>query len=265
MNVIGRLFSSSIGRKFLMALTGLVLIGFVIGHLVGNLQIFQDPDHINGYAQFLHHLGPLLWVVRIGLLVCLAIHVWAATVLTLESRAARGGEPYAKERWLRAAVSSRYMRLSGYVVLAFVVYHLAQFTLGVGGRFTEEASFKANLPLYTMKSAYHVAGVPVVEAGTQVLDVHSMVILGFQSPIVSLFYIIAVGLLAVHLRHGSDSLFQTLGWRSGRWSGGLRKVTLAFAILYFIGNLIIPGAVLTGMQGLRPGYHAPAAQIATHR
>ncbi|QYM79292.1 succinate dehydrogenase cytochrome b subunit [Horticoccus luteus] len=265
MNVTGRLFSSSIGRKFLMALTGLVLIGFVIGHLVGNLQIFQAPDHINGYAHFLHGLGPLLWVARIGLLVCLVIHVWAATVLTLEDRAARGAQPYAKERWLRAAVTSRYMRLSGYVVLAFIVYHLAQFTVGVGGRFTETASFKENLPLYTMQSDYHVAGVPVVHAGAQVLDVHSMVILGFQNPIVSLFYIIAVGLLAMHLRHGSDSLFQTLGWRSGRWANGLRRVTLAFAILYFIGNLIIPGAVLTGMKGLRPGYHPPLTQTALHR
>lgn len=255
MNVIGRLFGSSIGRKFLMALTGLVLIGFVIGHLVGNLQIFQDPDHINGYGQFLHGLGPLLWVARIVLLICVVIHVWAATVLTLEDKAARGAEPYAKERWLRAAVSSRYMRLSGYVVLAFIVYHLAHFTLGVA----QAGSFKENLPLYTMQHDYHFAGMPVVNAGAQVLDVHSMVILGFQNVWVSLFYIIAVGLLAVHLRHGTDSMFQTLGWRSGRWSNGLRKITLAFAVLYFLGNLIIPGAVLTGMKGLREGFHAPAA------
>ena len=90
MNLVGSLFSSSIGRKILMAVTGLILIGFVIGHLVGNLQVFQDPDHLNGYAQFLHQLGPLLWVVRIGLLVVAGIHIWAGITLSLENTKARG-------------------------------------------------------------------------------------------------------------------------------------------------------------------------------
>jgi succinate dehydrogenase / fumarate reductase cytochrome b subunit len=91
-----------------------------------------------------------------------------------------------------------------------------------------------------------VAGFPVVSAGTQVHDVHSMVILGFQHPIVSLFYILAVGLLSFHLLHGLDSMFQTLGLRSTRWSGGLRTFALIFCLAYFVGNLAIPGAVLAG-------------------
>ena len=89
MNLVGSFFGSSIGRKILMAVTGVILIGFVVGHLVGNLQVFQDPDHLNGYAQFLHQLGPLLWVARIGLIMAVVIHIWAATVLTLENKKAR--------------------------------------------------------------------------------------------------------------------------------------------------------------------------------
>ena len=122
MNFVGSLFRSSIGRKILMAVTGLILIGFVIGHLVGNLQVFQAPDHINGYGQFLHSLGPLLWVARIVLLVSVVIHIWAATVLTLENKRARGAEPYGVNYTIRATLASRTMRLTGYVVLAFVIY-----------------------------------------------------------------------------------------------------------------------------------------------
>lgn len=225
-----------------MAVTGLILIGFVVGHLVGNLQVFQHPDHINGYAQFLHQLGPMLWVARIGLLVSVVIHIWAATVLTLENKRARGSEPYGVNYTIRATLASRTMRLTGYVVLAFVIYHLAHFTIGAA----QAATFKENLSHYTMQSEYRVAGFPVVGAGTEVLDVHSMVILGFQNAIVSAFYILAVGLLSFHLLHGFDSLFQTLGLRSTRWSGGLRKVALLFCALYFLGNLAIPGAVLLG-------------------
>ncbi|MDO8543751.1 MAG: succinate dehydrogenase cytochrome b subunit [Opitutaceae bacterium] len=242
MNFVGSLFRSSIGRKILMAITGLILIGFVIGHLVGNLQVFQDPDHINGYAQFLRQLGPLLWVARIVLLVCVVIHIWAATVLTLENKAARGPEPYAVKHTIRATLASRTMRLTGYVVLAFVLYHLAHFTWGAA----QKDTFKDNLKHYTMQHEYRFAGFPVVNAGTEVDDVHSMVILGFQNAVVSGFYIVAVGLLSFHLLHGFDSMFQTLGVRSSRWSAGLRTVALAFCLVYFVGNLAIPGAVLLG-------------------
>ncbi len=256
MNFVGLLFRSSIGRKILMALTGLILIGFVVGHLVGNLQVFQDPDHLNGYAEFLHRLGPLLWVARIGLLVSVVVHIWAATVLTLENQAARGGEPYAIKHTIRATLSSRTMRITGYVVLAFLLYHLAHFTIGAA----QPGTFKENLPAYTLQQEYRVAGFPVVDAGATVADVHSMVILGFQNPVVSAFYIIAVGLLSFHLLHGFDSLFQTLGLRSGRWSAGLRGFALLFCIVYFVGNLAIPGAVLLGK--LEPRTTAVAAAAA---
>ena len=242
MNSVGCFFRSSIGRKILMAVTGVILIGFVVGHLVGNLQVFSAPDHLNGYAQFLHQLGPLLWVARIGLLVAVVVHIWAATVLTLENKRARGPEPYAFKHTIRATLASRTMRLTGYVVLAFIIYHLAHFTWGAA----QAETFKESLPRYTMQHEYRVAGFPVVDAGASVLDVHSMVILGFQNPLVSAFYIIAVGLLSFHLLHGFDSMFQTLGLRSGRWASGLRTVAIIFCLAYFAGNLAIPAAALAG-------------------
>ncbi len=224
-----------------MAVTGLILIGFVVGHLIGNLQVFQHPDSLNGYAQFLHNLGPLLWIARIGLLVAVGIHIWAATVLTLENNKARGGA-YGFKHTIRATLASRTMRLTGYVVLAFIIYHIAHFTIGAA----QSASFKENLPPYTMQHEYRVAGFPVIAAGAKVPDVHNMVILGFQNPIVSLFYIVAVGLLSFHLLHGIDSLFQTLGLRSTRWGGGLRKFAVVFCAAYFFFNLMIPATVLSG-------------------
>ncbi|MET0263614.1 MAG: succinate dehydrogenase cytochrome b subunit [Rariglobus sp.] len=242
MSLLGNLFNSSIGRKFLMAVSGVILVGFVIGHLVGNLQIFSHPDKINGYAEFLHGLGPLLWAARIGLIVAVAIHIWAAAVLTIENRRARGGSAYGAKNTIRATLSSRTMRLTGVVVLAFIVYHLLHFTLGG----VEKETFKTNLSPYTMTADYHVAGIPVVEAGKPVLDVHSMVIYGFQNVIVSAFYIVAVGLLSFHLVHGVDSMFQTIGWRNHRWSTGLRRVAVVFALGYFLANAAIPLAIITG-------------------
>lgn len=258
MNLAGRLFRTTIGRKFLMAVTGVVLIGFVVVHLAGNLQIFEHPDQINGYSHFLHSLGPSLWFVRSVLLMCAAIHVWAATMLVIEDRRARGGGPARPAHWIQATLASRYMRWTGYLVLAFVFYHLAQFTWGTA----QPGSYKTNLPPYTMESDYRIFGLTAVRAGTSVPDVHSMVILGFQKPVVALFYIIAVGLLSLHLLHGAESLFQTLGWRNGRWAGALRKTAGVCCLLYFLGNLIIPGSVLIGAKGLRPGYAGPGGRVA---
>jgi len=241
---LGRnLFCSTIGRKLIMAVTGIVLILFVVGHLVGNLQVFEDPDRINGYAHFLQSLGPALWAVRIVLLACVALHVWAGITLALDDRRARGDEPYAVNRWIQAAFASRYMRSTGYVVIAFIIYHIAHFTVGV----VQPGTFKANIPHYTMKGDYHVLGVTVVRGCTQVLDVRSMVIRGFENPLVSLFYIVAVGLLSVHLLHGADSLFQTLGLRSHRWERFLQLVVTAGCAAYFLGNLAIPGAAVVGL------------------
>lgn len=228
-----------------MAVSGLILVGFVVGHLIGNLQVFGHPDQINGYAHFLHELGPTLWIARIVIVGAVVVHVWAATVLTIENKRARGGE-YGVKHTIQATLASRTMRLTGYVVLAFLLYHIAHFTVGVAQKDTFKAELTERHGPYVMQDDYKIAGFVTVEKGTAVHDVHSMVVLGFQNVVVSIFYIVAVGLLSFHLLHGFDSMFQTFGLRSTRWSDGLRKVAVVFCLAYFLGNLAIPGAVLAG-------------------
>ncbi len=248
MNLVGHFFRSSLGKKYVMAVTGVVLIAFVTGHLAGNLQIFSPPDHLNGYAHFLQSLGPTLWVVRAVLLVCVVLHIAIATQLTLENHQARP-EKYDFKHTIQATLASRTMRWTGVVVAAFVLYHLAQFTVG----WAQAGEFKTRLPAYTMAADFHLFGFPVVAAGRPVADVYSMVFLGFSHWVVALFYIVAVGLLSVHLAHGADSMFQSLGWRSEKWAGALRKVVIVTCVLYFAGNLAIPGAILAGLAKPAPG------------
>ncbi|WP_404424818.1 succinate dehydrogenase cytochrome b subunit [Nibricoccus sp. IMCC34717] len=259
MNPIVSLFRSSIGRKFLMAVTGLILIGFVTGHLVGNLQIFTHPDHINGYAHFLQNLGPALWAFRIGLLACIAIHVWAAVALSLENRAARGAESYGVSKWLQATLASRYMKQTGLVVLAFFVYHIAHFTVGAA----QSATFKANLTHYTITENVREFGIPLANRGDVVHDVYSMVYLGFANPVVSLFYIVAVTLLTLHILHGIQSSLQTIGWRNERWIGCLRRASTVFCLLYVLGSIAIPGLILTGIAKPAEGTTAAKKLVAS--
>jgi succinate dehydrogenase / fumarate reductase cytochrome b subunit len=151
------------------------------------------------------------------------------------------------------------MRWTGIVVLAFVLYHLAQFTVG----WAQADSFKGRLPEYTMAADFHLLGFPVVARNQAVSDVYSMVFLGFANPVVSLFYIVAIGLLSFHLAHGADSMFQSLGWRSEKWAGLLKKVVVVYCVLYFLGNLAIPGAILTGMAQPTAGTYAAQKLAAT--
>jgi succinate dehydrogenase / fumarate reductase, cytochrome b subunit len=262
MNLAAALFKSSIGRKILMAVTGLILIGFVTGHLVGNLHLFGgSPDEINGYAHFLQGLGPVLWVVRLGLLTTVVLHIWASVSLTMENWQARPAD-YDFKNTIQATLASRMMRWTGFVVFAFILYHLAHFTVGLNGDFFQGQSFKTRLGYeYVMQHDFHLLGFLLVPAKTQVHDVFSMVVLGFQSPVVSGFYILAVGLLAFHLWHGAESMFQTLGLKTNRWGCGLRLLARAFCIAYFLGNLAIPGSVLAGV--IKP-HNAPPAASAVH-
>ena len=242
MNSVGNFVRSSIGKKFMMAVTGAALIAFITGHLVGNLQIFASPDKINGYAHFLQSLGPVLWVERLVLLACAIIHVWIAVQLTIENQRARP-EKYDFGHTIRATLASRTMRWTGAIVGAFIAYHLAQFTVGCA----DARDFKAALPEYVMHADFHLLGIPVVARDLPVPDVYSMVFLGFSHPLVSLFYVVAVGLLSFHLVHGAESMFQTLGWNSGPWAGLLKKIVVLYCVLYFLGNLAIPGAIMTGL------------------
>jgi len=224
MNLLGSLFTSSIGRKFLMALTGLVLFGFVTGHLVGNLQIFLPPEKINHYGLLLESLGGGLWAIRLFLLACVAIHVWLAIQLTLENRAARP-ESYLGEKTNRATLASRVMARTGLIVLAFLIYHLAHFTVRAGHPEWSEHSYK-------------------LADGTMVRDVYKMVVEGFSNGWVSLFYIVSVGLLSFHLVHGIVSMFQSLGLKNETWTRNLEIFAKIYCVGYFVLNALIPLSIL---------------------
>lgn len=245
MNLAVALFRSSIGRKILMAVTGLLLMLWITGHLFGNLHLFEGPDAINGYAAFLQSLGPVLWIERIGLLVVAVLHIWAGVVLTIENRQARA-TAYDFKHTIRATLASRAMRVTAIAVLLFIIYHLLHFTIGVNAGFFQGDTFKGALPEYEMQHDFHLFGMLLVTEGTAVHDVFSMLVLGFQNPIVAVAYIIAVGFLTFHLWHGAESMFQTLGLRTSRWLGLLHFATRAYCVIYFLGNLAVPASILLG-------------------
>ncbi len=207
-----------------MAITGLVLFGFVTGHLIGNLQIFLPPEKINAYGHMLESLGGALWLIRLFLLACVVIHVWFAIQLTLENMAARPAG-YGIEHTNRATLASRIMARTGFVVLAFLLFHLAHFTVRLGHPEWSEHTYR-------------------LANGIAVRDVHAMVVQGFSHLDVSLFYIIAVGLLSYHLSHGIVSLVQSLGLKNERWTRGLEGFAVAYCWGYFLLNAAIPLAVL---------------------
>jgi succinate dehydrogenase / fumarate reductase cytochrome b subunit len=233
MNLLGLLTHSSIGRKLLMAATGLVLFGFVTGHLIGNLQIFLPPAKINAYGHMLESLGPGLWLIRAFLLLCLVVHVWLAIQLTLENRAARGGQAYGVDHVNRATLASRVMARTGFVVLAFILFHLAHYTVRVGHPEWSEHNF-------------------TLSNGAVVRDIHTMMVEGFSNAWVSAFYILAVGVLSYHLVHGIVSLVQTLGLKNDRWTTGLQRFAQVFCWGYFLLNAAIPLAVLAGVVKSHP-------------
>lgn len=225
MNIFQALFKTSIGKKVLMAVTGLILIGFVMGHLVGNLQLFAPPEKINAYAHLLQSLGPALWGIRAFLLIVLVLHIWTAVMLVKENMQARPSG-YEGQQTLKASYASRTMRYSGVIVFAFIIYHILHFT----AKTTHGESY---YPLAMLD-------------GHLVPDVHSMMVLGFQQPLVAGFYIIAIALLSWHLNHGIASMFQSIGLRSRTWGGFLNKAAFVISALYFLGNAAIVGAVYTG-------------------
>ena len=209
---------SSIGRKVVMAVTGFILFGFVLGHMIGNLQVYLGPEAMNGYAAFLRQVlhGAGLWIARAVLLLAVGLHIWAATSLTLSSRAARP-VGYRERRWTESTYASRTMRWSGVILFFFVVYHLMHFTFG-----NAHPSF--------------------IEG-----DVYHNFVAAFRSVPVSLVYIIAMILLGLHLRHGIWSMFQTLGVSHPRYIRMAHVGAWVFAALIVIGNVSFPLAVLAGI------------------
>lgn len=245
-----------------MALTGLVLVLFVMGHMLGNLQIFLGAEVINAYAYKLHHLLPAaaLWGIRLFLLASVAVHIWAAITLTLDNRKARP-ESYADDKMIQASYSSRTMRVSGIILLAFILFHIAHFTArNIPGMQYEEPGVisPTEVPLVKGGEAVLKNGHPVMT-----FNVNDMMVAGFEVWWVSAFYIIATGLLCMHLTHGFSSMFQSVGLRNKLWRERLDKVALAYGWIVFIGFAIIPIAVLAGLVEKDPtgGLNAETAAI----
>ena len=220
MNSTKSYINTSVGKKVIMAISGLLLYGFVIMHMLGNLQIFAGPEKLNAYGHFLQSLGGLLWVARLGLLAAVGAHIFVAIKLTLENQAARP-IPYYSQHTNVASYASRTMKYSGIIIFAFIVYHLLHFTLGV-----------------TDPTAY------ALKDGSGRHDIYGMVVAGFSNPIVAGSYIFAMGLLCLHLSHGFFSMFQSLGINQPEYDAKLKLAANIFALGIFLGNSSMPIAVL---------------------
>jgi succinate dehydrogenase / fumarate reductase cytochrome b subunit len=219
------LWSSVIGKKVVMAVTGAVLILFVIAHMVGNLKIFSGPEEINAYSRFLREVGwpelgygQLLWIVRSVLFVCAMLHIIAATQLTLINRQARPVR-YESRKNVETTWGAVTMRWGGVLLAVFIVFHLFHFTGGMVG--FQPGQFEH-------------------------LMVYQNVVAGFQVFPISLFYIIATGGLCLHLDHGIWSMLQTLGWVNLDNTSGLRTASRIVALIIFVGFISVPISVLAG-------------------
>lgn len=217
--------SSSIGRKFVMAVTGVLLLLFVIGHLVGNLQIFLGAEVFNAYAAFLQGLGAILWVVRAGLLFVFLVHVLMALQLRAINQSARP-VGYQKQATLQASAASLYMLETGVVILLFVVLHLLHFT------------FKTLHPEF---SQFHDA------QGRH--DAYQMVIIAFQDPLYAWSYIGCMTLLGMHLSHGISSAFHSLGMYNPILQPRIRQGGAIVGWGIAAGYISIPLAIQLGLVG----------------
>ena len=231
---------SSVGAKVTVALSGLGLVGFTVFHMIGNLKVFQGPDAINSYAYFLtHNLGALIWIARAGLLAIFLLHLTLAIRLSLRSKAARP-VPYAHPGSVQATLTSRTMIWSGVVVGLFVLFHLAHFTFAlVHGAEDAKGNFVSYLDLKDAKGQH---------------DVYSMVVAGFTTPWLAVLYIVAQVVLFLHLLHGVQSSFQTLGLKNGRFAPAIRLLGFSVATLILLGNLAIVIGVWAGCYPVPPVY-----------
>ena len=233
MNIITNVFRSSLGKKYVMAVTGCALFLFVIGHLAGNLQIFLGPEAINRYGYFLQSNPELIWPARLGLLLMVGLHIWSAVKVWLENKAARP-VGYALYQPVGSSYASRNMLIGGSVVFVFIIYHLLHYTAEVqflnltGQNF---AAFMEKLPGQVPPERH---------------DIYKMMVVGFSKPLVAGFYVLGLALLCLHLSHGASSMFQSLGWKNDAYRPFLDKAAQVVAVLIFLGYTSIPIAILCG-------------------
>ena len=220
---IGKRLSSSIGLKSVMAVTGLVLVGFVFAHMLGNLNAYLGQEALNNYAKSLKDLGPLLWVARIGLLVAFVIHVFCAMRLTYINRAARP-VPYACKKSINSTFASRTMVMSGLIILFFLLYHLAHYTFHwVGG---------------DIFGRVDAMGRP---------DVYYKIVMGFRNPFATGLYIVGNVLLGLHLTHGFQSMFQSLGFNHPIYTKCLKCTAPLVGWGLALANISFPVSVMLGI------------------
>jgi succinate dehydrogenase / fumarate reductase cytochrome b subunit len=225
--------TSTISLKIVMMVTGIMGAGFVLGHMAGNLQVFSGRDAFNSYAEFMQGLGELLWLARGGLLTILVLHVGAAVVLVQRNAAARP-ERYQDFKPRKTSPAARYMAELGIVLLLFIAYHIAHFTLGwvssdFGGvNYHELMQMGPDGPRH---------------------DAYSHFIISFQQPLIAVLYVIANVALAAHLAHGVTSAFKTAGLAIGRWKVPFEVIGPAYGLIVGLGNISMPLAVWAGFIG----------------
>jgi len=221
--MFAKLFKNSVGRKLIMAASGLGMIGFVVVHLLGNLSIFLGPDGINLYADRLHSLGPLIWLARFGIAVMAAFHIGFGIWLTLENRRAKP-EGYAVKKRLASTFASETMIYSGLLLLTFILFHLLHFTLGL--------VFPAISSL-------------VDSAGRA--DVFTMVAESFRKIPIVIIYLAAMAVLFFHVGHGFKSLLQTIGLNNDRTLPWFAKASPLVSLILALGYVSIPMLILFGL------------------
>jgi succinate dehydrogenase / fumarate reductase, cytochrome b subunit len=220
---LGRFWQATIGKKIVMAVSGVLMAGFLVTHMSANLLAFAGPDHINGYSRFLHSVPELLWPVRIGLLVSLIVHVVSAWQLTRTSQAARPTK-YDKRVPQVSTFAARTIRWGGVIILVFVVYHLLHFTFGT------------------------------LHPGFAESDPYANLVVGYRSqPAIAAVYLVVMIIVGLHLYHGLWSSSRTLGIRRPSPWPFKRRVALAVAAALWLGFSLVPIGVLTGVIGPRPG------------
>lgn len=210
-------YRTTIGKKVVMAVTGIALFGFLIAHMAGNLQFFLGRDVLNAYAESLHHNAALIWTARLSLLAAVGLHIHAAIALALLKKEARPVS-YQKRTSVGSTYASRTMYWSGPIIAAFVVYHLLHMTVGTPG----------------------------IHPNYEYLNAYDNVVYGFSQPLVTIAYAISMVLLGMHLYHGLWSMFQTLGFAHPRYTPKLKAFAKIFSVVLVIGFLAVPFAVLAG-------------------
>jgi succinate dehydrogenase / fumarate reductase cytochrome b subunit len=242
MNFLATFWRSQVGKKIVMAVTGLIGIAYVIGHMIGNLQIFEGPEKINAYGRFLHHtVGMELWVARAVLLAAVILHVVAATQLTVQARASRP-QGYAKRQPQVSTLASRTMRFGGFLLLVFIVLHILHFTIRA------------------------FPGYDRIDPALNATDVYGNLVTAFHNPLWTVFYVVAMVFLGLHLYHGAWSSLRTLGAAKPSPHPLKRQIAIALAVIVWAGFTIVPLGVFLGFvpdappaSALAPTPAAPAA------